>query len=307
MSTVHGSPYWSPTAIQAEPYIHDNKKGWEIKQSTDLSLKNSIFGNIITGVLEGMKRTVEHYSKLYTDKRGCPLSIKPFGALENEIKELRADRRYTGAYKLMIDDIIKIAASFLTDCYGTGGVAVMGEGLGVISDNRFLFTYGQRRQDLEVQCQKIVLESQHYCHEALQLQSVECAYSAEDLVFLNVSPRQLSDAPGLTCFNYALLKGRESQAKDCIIANQAARLSVDSLEKWGYRIVSHPDEGDIVLYFHLSEPNKIQHLWVYREDGLVESKWGINNTRVYTHNVFEVPQNYGSQVIFMRKSAAKLF
>lgn len=55
-------------------------------------------------------------------------------------------------------------------------------------------------------------------------------------------------------------------------------------------------EGDIVLYFN--EDGRFKHAGLIGANGRVVSKWGIGH--LYQHELFEVPESYGTTVRFFR-------
>jgi hypothetical protein len=55
-------------------------------------------------------------------------------------------------------------------------------------------------------------------------------------------------------------------------------------------------EGDIVFYF--SDDGRFKHAARMLGNGRVVSKWGIGH--LYEHEIFEVPESYGSTVRFFR-------
>ena len=57
-----------------------------------------------------------------------------------------------------------------------------------------------------------------------------------------------------------------------------------------------PIGGDLVIYLDNGVPT---HLGVYRDDGLVESKWG-GQPLVFVHAAQNVPATYGNQIGYFR-------
>lgn len=105
-----------------------------------------------------------------------------------------------------------------------------------------------------------------------------------------------------TCHNYAIskklgLKGKISKTFPII-----------GIEDW-YKIlhftkkycheVSTPQKGDLVTYHDNPYSPTINHTGLVYDDGIVESKWGIE-TEILIHPTFYVPPRYGKHVKYHR-------
>ena len=72
------------------------------------------------------------------------------------------------------------------------------------------------------------------------------------------------------------------------------------LRSSGYMTVDEPQEGDVVAYRDKEKPQSIEHFGVYVGEGRVISKPGQIG-HVYEHEIWQIPEGYGNEVIFFRK------
>lgn len=132
------------------------------------------------------------------------------------------------------------------------------------------------------------------------------SYSEEDLTFFGIKPNEdIIDPKKIDCASFALLKIQEKRAKNIIFF--LSNFNIGELPKhlfeWNYRVVSVPDEEDLVVYFC---NGKAAHVGVFTSSGWVESKLGILNPYIHIHPIFDVPANYGKSVCFFRRSSPTL-
>ncbi len=76
------------------------------------------------------------------------------------------------------------------------------------------------------------------------------------------------------------------------------------LQKLGYSETNIPAKGDFVLYLgdpQLHNKRRFKHLGMLTERGTVKSSWG-NFACQFEHQIFQVPEMYGSEVMFFRKT-----
>ena len=114
------------------------------------------------------------------------------------------------------------------------------------------------------------------------------------------------DLTRLDCAGYAMLKVREPRAvswiKTCLSPEEYYQSNtIEFLKGWGYRVIETPQLGSLVLYFSdalIPTRPDLMHTAIYLEDGIVQSKLGINNA-VYKHRLENVPALYGNRVMFM--------
>lgn len=136
--------------------------------------------------------------------------------------------------------------------------------------------------------------------------SEELLFSEEDRSYWNGAfDLNAFDPKKISCLAYALCKVRDPDAADYIFRQKVDGSFEESLKNLGYREVKDPDVGDIILYYNdrpeLRSENKICHVGVYKGNGIVESKFGINYPFVRRHEIFDSPINYGNKIDFYRK------
>jgi hypothetical protein len=76
------------------------------------------------------------------------------------------------------------------------------------------------------------------------------------------------------------------------------------LQKLGYSETTIPVRGDLVLYLgdpKLHNNKRFKHLGMLTERGTVKSSWG-NFACQFEHQIFQVPDMYGSEVMFFHKT-----
>lgn len=76
------------------------------------------------------------------------------------------------------------------------------------------------------------------------------------------------------------------------------------LKYLGYTATPTPVKGDLVLYLgdpKLDNNSRFKHLGVMTERGTIKSSWNIFSCQ-FEHQVFQVPDIYGSEVIFLHKT-----
>lgn len=138
--------------------------------------------------------------------------------------------------------------------------------------------------------------------------------SSEDLAFLELPPEEKPpSARKLDCGAYAFLTLREPRAKEWI------RSSLDKgqpnptkeafycaegltlLEEWGYRPIQSPAPQDLVVYLGNLSSLHVTHVGIVRENGLIQSKIGIQDPGIYLHPLSDVLGHYGMHVLFFRR------
>lgn len=132
----------------------------------------------------------------------------------------------------------------------------------------------------------------------------------EDRKFLALKPtEEIPKILDLDCSGYAFLKVKEVNAISWI---KSVKRPIDFynsdpfkfLSEWGYRTVSAPNEGDLVVYMLSkdgTEPPRIKHIGVMTASGLVESKMAFNEVSICQHKLEDVPGQYGNLILFFRK------
>lgn len=323
-----GSHHWPITSFKTEPFnekfssgneqqigiqngrriqmvkkVSENTKetrifGWRTVDNSPTTQVLSLFGQIVDKMLEGVidGAKLQERSKLRENREivGIPFSVNPTRALEGNIESLKK----LGFAKSLIEDVEKKAREYVESRRGVGGFFMLGADE---QSNQFLFYYG--RNDYDAWKLKMILDSGSFIQEKFVSKSVVFKLTNEEEEFLGSKRGKNFSVSQMACFHFALLRACEPKAKEKI--NNNTEVTFEDLKSWGYRIVSHPDAGDLVLYFN-DQPN-YQHMGIYLENGKVESKCGIMNPNIYEHGVFDVPPNYGKKVVFMRKSTAKIF
>lgn len=131
-------------------------------------------------------------------------------------------------------------------------------------------------------------------------------FSEQDCKTFDIRNRECLRHPqAMSCFEFALMKAKETRAKDAIFYEKDLPLSLEhfyiGLTQWGYQQVDTPETGDLVLY--LTEAG-ITHAGVYLFSGKVESKFGFKMIYSYQHALTEIPLIYGHSLIFMHKPNA---
>ncbi len=144
-----------------------------------------------------------------------------------------------------------------------------------------------------------------YTYLGLQSENQRVSFSDDDIEAFHLAKKpENAAAEKLSCVAFALLKTREERAQKLIFESpkeqaQVIREIPSLLKKWSYRVVRDPDAGDLVLYLKGSEP---VHMGFFLESGKVLSKMGVLNPFSYEHGLSQVPSDYGSRVVFFRKT-----
>jgi hypothetical protein len=103
-----------------------------------------------------------------------------------------------------------------------------------------------------------------------------------------------------SCAQFALLKVGDIQAKEFIL--NIVKINMPNipffLKKWDYQPVEQPQKGDLALYFN---GGIFVHIGVYMGGTKVLSKHGIVNPYCLEHEFFDIPSDYGQQVVFFHK------
>lgn len=309
---IHSSPYWHPSDLEAKYYQCMKQsqilEGWEIQDKKDSTKTMNLFGTIADRVFSKVTELAKSTSRNAPEhKKGLPFTVNPIPTLDEIISDMSAGPSYRGDIKNIADEAFELIRTYINELRGTGKHVFMLDNQ-IINSNRFMFTYGMKATEIDRLIKDVQLDASSYiCQEIVQRYSGRCLgvfhFNEEDERFLGSGAKEI-DSQKISCFAYTLLKAREPQAKNFILT-QKYDLKIKELQKWGYRIVSHPNENDLVLY--MSDNNEeINHLGRFNEQGLVESKWGVNGKHIFEHSIFDVPANYGTHVIFMRKSSATL-
>lgn len=152
-------------------------------------------------------------------------------------------------------------------------------------------------------------------HLGLAHHPIRKEFTVEDLAALQLTPQALSFLREmipiyphtLPCFSYALLSAGDPHAVQCLLdfretvgaMNGEAALALTLFKRLGeaYQPVSSLKPGDLALYL---KDGVLKHLAYCREEGLLESKYGITPD-VYIHKVNEAGAEHCNQVIFYRK------
>lgn len=309
MSTVHGSAFWCPQAVEAKTYQAIDKqsvvRGWQISTPTKFTQKVHLFGMIVDKVIETAAAIAKKQIRsVPSEKQGLPFSVNPNKTLTEQLQLLRDGPIYK-IMKPLVDEMSALASRYIEEQYGMGALAAFGLEEGVMTSNRFIFNYSMTNSNVNQWVKELSIDSMAFVYRTLKVNSLGyCLFNPEAIVFLGGSKAiEKLDPKQTSCTNYALLRKQELHAKQAILSGGDGKVALRDLKEMGYRSVLHPDSGDLVLYMNESGID-IQHVGLYTENGLVESKWGINNSEVFLHQVFEVPPNYGTKVVFMRKSSA---
>ena len=126
-------------------------------------------------------------------------------------------------------------------------------------------------------------------------------YSLKDLAIINrciVSGDPIT-LKTLTCYGYALLRRGERGVRELLFnPTLSEEMLLKTLMRWGYRNVSEPSPGDLVVYLDKGLP---QHMGVYKGEGIVHSKWGSIQTFALDHGLEFVPEFYGLEIAYYRK------
>lgn len=167
--------------------------------------------------------------------------------------------------------------------------------------NQFIFHKDQKDREIDDWHKAMAVESFNYLYAQLGAQC--CSKATLPQKTLNILG--IKEASFLSCFEYTLAYVDPEVAK--IFREKPTEAELDSfLVTQGWRNVTAPDEGDLVIYFnHISE--KICHVGLYTERGTVMSKPGIANTNIFEHQPFDVLGIYGTTVYFMRRSPTVKF
>jgi hypothetical protein len=304
MSSMHCSPYWSPQSLAAVPYNQKTNhpgilKGWEVKNCTPLSEKINLVGLIagetVDTIVKIAKQTIELAP---SEKKGKPFAVNPEKSLEVIIQNFT--QALSINYKNRVEEVSTIIKNYMHKQRGNGALVGLDQTNQVLTTNAFIFNYSMKRKEIEDWQKKTYLNTLFHAYKCFKINSLgEFIFNAEDLSFLSEKSKKIK-SQNISCFAYVFLKKQECSVVADILAGHDAARSAKEIIELGYRSVVHPNAGDLVLYFDQSEV--VQHIGLYTEEGVVESKWGINNPEIFHHSLFDVPFNYGKQVIFMRKS-----
>lgn len=162
-------------------------------------------------------------------------------------------------------------------------------------------------------------------HQTRNKVLVDCGYilkeeciklTAEDKAFLGLgSSEPTPHLHELDCTGYALLKTRQKSAVGWIKGWITTRQSQDKkrfyetnpitvLQEWGYRVVEHPEEGDLVIYldtFDRQTKPIARHAGIYQENGTVLSKMNMNYPEIWESAFNANTVNCGNIVVILRK------
>lgn len=136
------------------------------------------------------------------------------------------------------------------------------------------------------------------------LNVAENYHNYRDFPALVLVEPSLADTTGIACDSHVF--GEESwytvEIGDEQLFNHA---SLGYLARLGYRSVSPPSVGDVVVYEKSYSSRDIfqpAHYGIFLGNGEVESKFGVHGP-VYRHGLFEIPKGFGDYVIFLRGSS----
>lgn len=171
-----------------------------------------------------------------------------------------------------------------------------------------IFIYGAKPTDSSHLAKERIVDQLNKLYPALGMRQSEepVAFTQDDLNAFDIQQNDIkSDPAKLSCLAYALLKSRELNAKELIFSkggdDTTLRNIFEVLESWGYRAVTEPKPGNLIVY--LDQNGKPDHVAVYLGDQKAQSKIGINNPYSHVHPIFAVNT---SKVIFFQKNTQPL-
>lgn len=156
-------------------------------------------------------------------------------------------------------------------------------------------------------------------HLGLRHRPIRTEFTFDDLAALRLTPKALAMLREmipiyphtLPCFSYALLSAGDPHAIRCLFdfrehepkegGERALAKTLFKRLREAYEPVSSFKPGDLALYLKDGVP---KHLAYCREEGLLESKYGISPD-VYIHKVDQAGAEHANQVIFYRKRPEK--
>lgn len=305
MHNISESIFWNETvkdyhAYQEKQELENSLPFWHIPSLSRRTQEMNCYATTLPLLLKQIYSTVNKTNNTIK-LGGWRFHTNPinnfnqiFQSFRDDILSQETDKEELNRKRCLLEDVQKNELEWLKNMGAMGMNSLSKE-----KTNEFVFTSGMSSQEIEKWFQSIQLKSLHYFSETLVCSVKPCVYHPEDLKFLNVKMQPLVDSKTLTGFNYSLLKKREERAKEDIINNKINSQLIEDLKQWNYQFIANPVEGDLVLYF---DQAKLEHMGIYMQEGLVESKWGVGNPSIYTHKVFDVMPNYGgTKVMFMRK------
>jgi hypothetical protein len=304
MCTIHGSPYWTPTTFGAKQFKKTSAtfgsiQGWKITEPSILNQKVRIYCNLFDELGETVKKILNFSNIAPPFKQmNQRCEVNPSNALEISIDKLKQTAICEGLKNEYLDEMIEIAKRFILVPHRDDTKQAIPTEKQV---SRFSFSKQITDSEFNQWLKEIYTDAMAFLYQSLNVQSLGvCTFNAEEMALIGVDKAHPIDPKRMSCADYIFIKKRDILAIEFF--KQGKKADLNTLKDWGYVIVLHPDENDLVLYVgddHLT----IQHYGLYTHNGLVESKWGNANSAAFKHRVFDVPVTYGMNVIFMRKSS----
>lgn len=161
-------------------------------------------------------------------------------------------------------------------------------------------------------------EIYNFCLKELNIKIVQLGdFTAEDLKVLGYTAKEIGminnkfkaqwekghelALPKLACYEFALLRAKEQGVREQLFtAATDTQVLFERLKRWGYESINSPKEGDLIMYLDKGFP---KHLGRYLGGANVESKFGSEVVSTI-HKIEMVPENYGLQIVFYRKTSA---
>lgn len=170
-----------------------------------------------------------------------------------------------------------------------------------------VFPYSMKREEVSSWILKTTISMSNHAYSSLGIQQSEkpISFSDEDLKTFEIEEKDvIVDPKEMSCFAFAFLRAKEVQAAHIIFKGSGGDAPLvrifKYLKRFGYSSVQEPQEGDLVVY--MTSSNNPTHVGYLTESGKVLSKLGINNPYSHTHQLFDIPPNYGTKVLFFRKN-----
>lgn len=245
------------------------------------------------------KTTTESLEKVKTD-----FSSQGFKKLSWENRKILESLGISQSKLLEIyPKVVELVQEFFAKNTGSGNLIFFGGGM-PLQQNRYIFHKDQKGSELFDWAQKITLDAMGFIYEKMGMQRLGAVQPSEEA--MKALKLTEESAAKISCFQYALMLIDLETAK--AFSSGKYRHDTDlehCLEDMGWRTVSEPDAGDLVVYYnHVLK--KVMHAGVYKENGNVESKPGIANSTIYEHGLYDVLGLYGTSVYFMRKPSATI-
>ncbi len=232
MSSVHGSPHWSPTAFEAEVKFKSRSTlgGWEIQSPTKISEKMRLFGELTHRIIETVADTANRTIKgpSCEEPARC-FVVNPEKNLAETISTAQKMARLIKK-PLPVQEVCQLVREYVELRRGTGRLMFYTD-QEVFNTNRFIFSYGMTKKQVSQWQEDISIDALFYVCKSLKHKSLGVyQFSQEDKDFLaNPSVEVLERASQISCSTYALLKKREPTIIKEIVNDRESDLSIDAL------------------------------------------------------------------------------